>query len=244
MPRAFAAISSRCLLVAGCVSLIACAVASPGSDGVAFEAGPEAASDASRVDVGDADDAVTPTFDVFEEPTFDVVEEEVADTFVLTCTDTTYDVNGDPADGCEVTDPLAIHTEGSAHDFGPMSDHDTDGKSLSSTFPSDDRQHLPSTNSGALGLPVWFSATHNASTLYVNDPTVNVSMTGGASKYRVTFFHGDGSVDPCSPVDIDGSTGTGDVKCAKTTDGEVVHIKLEKLSGPRENAAYTVSYHN
>jgi hypothetical protein len=244
-------------LAGGGVVLSACAVATSGVDGVTFEAGGDSKADANRDAApqdGDVDAGEEVTFsedssaDASQDaviPTFDVVDEIAADTFVFKCDDTNYDVNGDPSDGCEVKDPLFIHSEGSAHDMGHFSDNDADKKSVTSTFPSDDRMHQPSGRNGAFGLPVWYSATHDQTTFYVNDPTFNVSMSGGTGTYRVTFLRGDGTEDPsCSPAEINGAGSTGNHLCGKTAGSEVIHIKLEKLSGPRENPSYTVTYHN
>jgi hypothetical protein len=246
---------TRALVFSVCAAQIGCATADAEGDGfiVHHDGDVDATTDGSLGDEGDAapideagdeiggsDGSVLPMFDVVDEPT--------ADTSVLTCDETHYDVNGDPTDGCEVTDTETIHTEGTAMAFGEVSECDSTSSNVqhfAGNFPSDDRTHTPSGRNGTLGLPLWFTATHESETFCEDDPTFNVTVGAGSGTYRVTLRRQDGTIDSkCSPVEVGAGKSTGDVLCSSQNSGEVVSIEIEKVSGGNENPSIALTYHN
>ncbi len=109
---------------------------------------------------------------------------------VLTCRGENYDVNGDPADGCEVVDnPQGNHTPSTATNEGSADCSDPD-----STFtwygeiPSDQRVHTNPTVTGfvdsAGAAPDWFSYLGTGEnlpfTICVNDILATLVVTGSA----------------------------------------------------------------
>jgi hypothetical protein len=114
-------------------------------------------------------------------------------------------------------------------------------------YPSDTRPHDPGAVDEHLGRPDYIEAIHSSSTFCENDPTWQLSMTGGTGTYRVTLYrHGTTSeIDTkCSPQDVGGGETTIQFKCTGQDDGEHAIFKIEKVSGPSEDVHYTFKYHN
>ena len=166
----------------------------------------------------------------------------------LVCADDEYDVDGDPSNGCEVKDTEGNHSKDSAFDLGRVDECDSSYGwfSHSGKYPSDDRTHT-SGALGTLGRADYLVATHVSKTFCLDDPTYQISISGGKGNYRVTVYrHGDLSqIDTkCSPTSVGGAETTKDYLCTGQDDGEKAIIKIEKTSGPAENVSYTLKYHN
>ena len=171
----------------------------------------------------------------------------------LVCTLDTYDVDGDPANGCEVVEVDDDHDFSAPYSFGSVSECDTGAGggygwvTHDDTYASDTRLHDPGGVDEHLGRPDYIEADHSSSTFCENDPTWQLTMTGGTGKYRVTLYrHGSLSeIDTkCSPQDVGGGESTIEFKCTGQDDGEKAIFKIEKVSGPPEAVSYTFKYHN
>ncbi|GAC1537586.1 MAG: hypothetical protein NVS3B10_01930 [Polyangiales bacterium] len=181
------------------------------------------------------------------------VAADVDDGGGFTCALDEYDVDGDPSNGSEVKESNNNHSLATAFAFGDVSECDgtsTGGYgwvSHDDVFASDDRTHGPAAESGRLGRPDYITARHVAATFCRNDPTWQLTMTGGTGTYRVNLFrHGtETELDTkCSPHEIGGAETSTEFLCNGQDDGELAVIRIEKVSGPREAVRYTLKYHN
>jgi hypothetical protein len=189
----------------------------------------------------------------FETSSFDTAFDASGDDTSLVCELDTYDVNGDPSDGCEVVESDGNHDFSTPFSFGMVSECDTGigggygWVKHDDVYASDLRLHDPGGVDEHLGRPDYIEAIHQSSTFCENDPTWQMTMTGGTGTYRVTLYrHGTTSeIDTkCSPQDVGGGETTIQFKCTGQDDGEHAIFKIEKVSGPPEAVSYTFQYHN
>ena len=167
----------------------------------------------------------------------------------LTCALDEWDLDGLESNGCEWKDTVGNHTLATAYAYGDVDECDSSygWKSHSGSIASDDRLHGSAMESGVIGRPQFITARHVSKTLCVDDPVYQLTMTGGTGNYRVSVFrHGDlAQLDTkCSPHEIGGAETSADLACTGQVDGELVVLKIEKVSGPREKVSYTLKYHN
>jgi hypothetical protein len=172
---------------------------------------------------------------------------DTADASPLTCALDEYDVDGDPSNGCEFKDTLGNHSKDTAKNLGSVDECDGSAVTHTNTYASDERLHGPTGESGLLGRADYIAIKHVAKTFCVNDPTYQVTTTGGVGDYRISVYrHGDVvELDPkCSPTIVGGAEPTKEYACTGQDDGEIIIFKIEKISGPREKVTYTLKYHN
>jgi hypothetical protein len=125
----------------------------------------------------------------------------------FSCQGENYDVNNNPADGCEVADsPQGNHVQGSAVNAGDQSDCDSGGIdfTVTGTMLSDQRVHENpavtgfDTNSGS--APDWELKKGVGHTFCANDIVVTFTVNGSAnaSCYTLTVIT-DKNTYSCSP---------------------------------------------
>lgn len=238
-----------------CASIVACAGAS-GSDGplpTKSDGHPDVDDsgssfvDTSVDDTGGAADSASTVDTAIDTPIDETTDAS------LVCALDEYDVDGDPSNGCEVKEPGTGHDFSAPFSFGNVSECDTGTGGgygwvkHDDVFASDLRKHGPALDDGRLGRPDYILAVHRASTFCRNDPTWQLTMTGGTGTYRVTLYrHGTKSeIDTkCSPQTVGGSETTIQFLCTGQDDGEKAIFEIEKMSGPSEVVRYTFQYHN
>ncbi|MEO7092001.1 MAG: hypothetical protein ABI175_02045 [Polyangiales bacterium] len=250
----------RGLCLAGLASLlsIGCAGAAP-EDGITTN--PDARADTRSDGALPAEDTrVSPT-DTNVEPEDTRVADDTAprvdsavtpdttDAAGLICAIDEWDLDGVESNGCEFKDTVGNHTLATAFAFGDVSECDSSAgsKSHSGSISSDDRLHGSALESGVVGRPQFITAKHKDGLTCLNDPTYQITMSGGIGVYRVSVFrHGDLSEldSKCSPHEVGGGETSASFACTGQDDGELAVIKIEKVSGPREKVSYTLKYHN
>ena len=233
-----------------------CAGSAPSDDGITTN--PDARTDTRSDGASPEDTNVTPE-DTFVEPDDTAIADtgggddtgavDASDGGGLTCALDEWDLDGNPANGCEWKDTVGNHTLATAYAFGNVDECDSSYGwfTHSGTIASDDRLHGSALESGVVGRPQFITATHSSSTFCVDDPVYQITMTGGVGTYRVSVYrNGDlGQLDTkCSPHEVGGGETSADLACTGQSDGEMAIIKIEKVSGPREKVSYTLKYHN
>jgi hypothetical protein len=161
-----------------------------------------------------------------------------------------YDVNGVPADGCEVADaPQDNHFDAQATNLGTFPCTDSaSGFYFQGRMPSDARSHTTSfgrsVNTGA--APDMGKASATGGLTCVNDLEVSLETRGGSSTpcYRLTvttdrgiYIHGlaPGAFGPATVIRVTSGAYSG---------GTVIRFTFEKIcTGVLENVSYTVRGH-
>jgi hypothetical protein len=206
-------------------------------------------ADSGRVDAGKdsgVDGAVDSRPDVAGDGATDTKADTgggTPDSTTLTCGDDEYDVDGDPTNGCEVPDPATPFELGgvSECDGAPFG---YGWKTYKGTFASDERMHTPSGASGTTGKPHEIGSSHVDDALCTNDAVYKLSFGSGTrGTYRLTVLR-DGTEDSaCSPRTIVGGS-SAEATCSDHEDGDRIVFRIEKLSGPAENASFDFQFHN
>jgi hypothetical protein len=110
------------------------------------------------------------------------------------CRGDNYDVNGNPADGCEVPQPLAAHTQGTAAPVGSVSCNDSPTTTITGVLPSDRRQHV---NPSVIGFdpisgsaPEWYSVDATGGLFCQNDFSATLTVTNSTipACYQLTII--------------------------------------------------------
>lgn len=156
----------------------------------------------------------------------------------LTCTDTTYDVDGLDGNACEVTDAMTNHTEASAIKAGLVGECDA-YKIYDGTLASDARVHLPSGDVGS--RPVYYSWFHATSTCSGNKPILFLTLDAVGS-YEIALYVAGGSPDPACSQTVTGKTSIGPVSCSPAGASVKMFWRLRKLSGPPEVAKFQLKF--
>lgn len=169
----------------------------------------------------------------------------------FSCQGETYDVNHNPADGCEDTDsPTGNHTQATATASGSISDCDGTGTtvSLSGTLYSDDRVHEQPAVSGfdvqSGSAPDWLSVIGVGSSFCQNDLVLTFTVTGSAnpSCYAFTVVT-DKAHYTCQPS----SAGTCSFSYfnGQFSDNSIIYFGVSKTCGTNitEAAGYTITGH-
>lgn len=164
----------------------------------------------------------------------------------LTCIGEHYDVNGNPADGCEQESTFAAHSRETAASLGSRSCLDTDRGSFSGTIFSDDRDHdpsIPGYNPDTGAAPHWWKVFANDSQFFcLNTVELSLTMTGGSNGcYRVTAITDKTSQ---SADVVDGTARISLGPSGQYTTKTNVYFSLEKTCGRevREAASFTAGF--
>jgi hypothetical protein len=176
----------------------------------------------------------------------------VGATPTMTCQGEHYDVNGNPSDGCEVSQPLqGAGTMGSAAFEGDQSDCDVPGFSFSGILPSDARTHEnpqvvgfdPATGS----TPVWTYLTGVGHPFCQNDVVVTLSTSNEASPSHNGCYHLTVVTDTHQYAAQTDSTGTASISelGGQFPDNTNIYFEVSKTCGTNvtENISWTLSGH-
>lgn len=168
----------------------------------------------------------------------------------FTCKGENYDVNNNPADGCERFDGTPPnHTQGTAASRGSKPCDDAgSADNFSQVMMSDARVHtnpaITGFNSVTGAAPDWWSVNATGGTFCTNDFQVNFNTGGGGAAfcYTVTIIT-NLMTRSCSATGSGGcsiSSGSGSY-----SDGTIIFFKIEKTcsSATREAVNYSVNYH-
>lgn len=168
----------------------------------------------------------------------------------MTCRGDNYDVDTNPANGCELLDALPPgHSQPTAASRGSKPCNDTSSRdSFSSLVPSDKRVHNnPPVDSfsGTVGAaPDWWVVHADGGTFCLDDYEVTITTSGGSASscYTLSIYTNKLSasvtVNGASRDGLSGGSGS-------YSDGSDIYFKIEKSCsspGP-ENVSYTVDYH-
>jgi hypothetical protein len=175
----------------------------------------------------------------------------------FSCIGENYDVDGNPANGCErlhPTPPGAAHDNSSAYPLGSHSCNDGDVASFGAALMSDSRVHspAPSSFSGTIGSApdVWVVTANGQGTCY-NDYTINFTTSGGGNTpcYQLTFVTdkisvSTGVISGNSSASITDSCGVFSLSC-DYSNGAPVYFTIKKTCNlpVQEAVSYNVSYH-
>jgi hypothetical protein len=168
----------------------------------------------------------------------------------MRCTGDSYDINGDPTDGCEaMDDQKSNHTQLTAHDMGSVTDCaklQTAGGSL----PSDEMKHVSLPYARKAGLEDWFALQIEDKPGCVMEGIINFDLTAlpAAAVYEA---------DAVYVCDADGTeiesklwTSMGGEKfkismipldCPTPSETGTLYVRLAKVSGPHSVASYSIS---
>jgi hypothetical protein len=167
-------------------------------------------------------------------------------TCTLSCKGENYDVNGNPADGCEQESTFTAHTSATASNLGTHSCTDSVGGGFSGTFLSDARGHegpdIPGFDPSVGAAPHWFVAFGSGGLFCQNDPALSLTMTGGTSGcYEMSIITDKGTHNATV---IDGAASIV-LPASSYNDGTNIYFLVKKTCGTnaREAAAYSATYH-
>ncbi|HEY3358046.1 MAG TPA: hypothetical protein VGQ83_32655 [Polyangia bacterium] len=181
------------------------------------------------------------------QPTAEVTCQAPDCTFV--CKGEHYDANGDPADGCEITDtPLGNHTQATAVALGSYTCNDGASQlDITGLVPSDQRAHSPAVEgwtptTGA--APDWFLVHASGGSLCQDDIALTFQVVGSTNPgcYRLTAI---------TSVSTYSCQATSDGSCSFAPgygsygDGTDIFITVEKTCAgpPYEMAAFQITGH-
>jgi hypothetical protein len=167
----------------------------------------------------------------------------------FTCRGENYDVNNNPADGCERSDTSPPgHTQALASASGSKDNSDTLA-TFGQVILSDGRVHANpaidgfNNNSGA--APDWWSVNATGGTFGINDYVVTFTTSGGSSAapcYTITIITNSKTQSCATSGSGSCSINSGSGAYA---DGTTVFFKVEKTctSATREAVTYSAQYH-
>lgn len=165
----------------------------------------------------------------------------------FTCKGENYDVNGNPADGCEQESTFTAHSAETAAYLGSFSCVDTAGGSFTGAIHSDARVHEDSAIPGFVpdvgAAPQWRRAFANSSQFFCsNNVEFSLTMTGGASDcYKATVI-----TDKVTRSEniVGGTARISLGPFSQYTTGSNIYFVVEKTCGPevREVANYTAVF--
>jgi hypothetical protein len=170
-------------------------------------------------------------------------------TCTFSCQGESYDVNNNPADGCEMTDPTTgNHTQGSATAAVDQSCQDGTLQTVSGHIVSDARTHAAPAVNGFDGLtgsaPDWYAFTATGG-ICVNDLSATFTTSGGGATncYKLSFVFNSGTLTS-TVISGNGST-TLAAGSGAYSDDTTVYVKVEKTcsTATRENVTYSVQFH-
>jgi hypothetical protein len=103
----------------------------------------------------------------------------------FSCQGESYDVDNNPADGCEVADPVTgNHTEATALNEGSVPECGTGTVNINGVLPSDKQAHNPMPNGFDTvtgSAPDWLSITPIYGSLCTNDIQMTLTISGSSS---------------------------------------------------------------
>lgn len=173
---------------------------------------PDAKSDASgdgaRPDAnsGDANPDGRPTGDATVDAASDTAQSDAAgdaskDAVVdskpeapaFTCADDEYDVDNSTTNGCEKVDIMNNHSRQTAYPLGKTAGNAdlTDGQvsiTVTNSYYSDVRTHVPSNASGQKGRADWFVSRRVEDFLVNHDPHYYLTVANGKGQYKFTVY--------------------------------------------------------
>jgi hypothetical protein len=193
--------------------------------------------------------------------TADNVTCDATQTCTFSCQGENYDVNNNPADGCEVPDaPTGNHTKSTAADEGQVSDCDGNNNnefSFGGQMPSDKQVHAtpavvgfdPTTGSA----PDFYKIEGVGHTFCENNIVMQLCVTGSSSPgcYKLSVTPDSGNDFSCQ-TDSSGccpDAGCGMGICGtgsgQFSDNTEIYLEIQKTCGTSvsENVTYTVNGH-
>jgi hypothetical protein len=165
----------------------------------------------------------------------------------LECSRWNYDLNNDPADGCEVYGyQYDQYTQDTAWVLPPQSCHDTVPGLFTGSVYSDGRDHsrLPGFNAATGASPLWWTvyAWGNYPSTCVNDPLISLVQTSGTSGcYTLSFFS---DTTTREEIITNGSLVV-EMDSGSYSDQTYVYFKIEKICDATtiERADFGVIFH-
>jgi hypothetical protein len=167
---------------------------------------------------------------------------------VYTCEGDNYDVDNNPADGYEISQPLDAHTMGTASAQGMVGSCDTPLQTITGVLPSDQRVHeLPAVsgfNDATGSAPLWYSISATGGITCADDIGLTLTVTNAAypNCYQVSVITNAGTY--MAQTNMLGTATITEGQGAYT-DRSTVYIKVQKacLASDRYNPSFTISYH-
>jgi hypothetical protein len=184
--------------------------------------------------------------------TADNVTCQDATTCTFSCQGENYDIDGNPANGCESPDaPQGNHTVSAAASEGSVSDCDTGTVefTFSGVLLSDTRAHQNPTvlgfDTASGSAPDWYSIIGVGHTFCSNDIVMTLAIQGSGSPscYQFTVIT-DKNTYTC-PTDATGSCGFNNTSGGQFSDNTTIDIEVSKTcsTSVTEDVSYTVSGH-
>jgi hypothetical protein len=168
----------------------------------------------------------------------------------FSCQGEHYDVDNDPANGCEVVDnPMNNHTIATSLSEGSRTCTDTDTFTFTGMIPSDSRIHMSPSVSGfdqvSGSAPDFFTIAATGGFTCIDDLSVTLTVTGSASPacYNLTVST---NLITAACQTSTGGTCTITHGSGAYTDGANIGFEVRKtcsVGTVRENASYTVTGH-
>lgn len=161
----------------------------------------------------------------------------------LRCYHWDYDLNNDPADGCETNGMAFNHTKEDAHPLGPYFCLDDDIGQFTGSIFSDRREHmhLPNFNPYTGAAPRWWKALAGDD-FCLNDPEISLVQTSGTSGcYKFAF-----ESDTLTREEIiTGGSLVVDMDAGSYPDDTYVYFRIEKICDTTivERADFGVIFH-
>jgi hypothetical protein len=167
----------------------------------------------------------------------------------FTCQGEHYDLDNDPANGCERTDPVqGNHIQQSAVPLGSVSCNDSPLSTFSGVILSDRRVHenpaIPGFDAASGSAPDWYSVVASGGAFCSDDIVATITTTGGSASlcYKLTVI-----TDQHTYSTAVSGNGSASISHAgnQYSDGSPIFFKVEKTCSTAiiEAVNYTVSYH-
>jgi len=168
----------------------------------------------------------------------------------FSCQGENYDVDGAPANGCEVSDsPQGNHTQSTPQDLGTLSCQDASSNpNASGTIPSDARVHenaaVVGFDSASGSAPDWFKIEASGGLTCNNDIVLTLTVTGSLSPacYKLTVV-----TDKNTYSAQTNAAGTAAISQTngQYSDNTVITLEVQKTCSTSvvEDVSYTVTGH-
>lgn len=163
-----------------------------------------------------------------------------------------YDVDGQAANGCEVTDDLPLHaTAETAKQLGEVDDCDGSGGTENAVLPSDGRKHLAPPEDRSQGVPDFYSVTMNDTWSCQLDPYVRVDAAAMPAsvtlEVKLTYTCAAGGGPFSETFTVSGGSSaetTMSVDCDTGSESGTLLIEVRKTNGDTHTKEqYTLIYH-